>query len=116
MIYTHDYVREDEASKVRPVAKNMPAGTLIIAFLFTAIPLIAWSAYTQKPWFSLLLIPMYVVKTERGRWSYTSDSFYLSSSVLTHSSRASQAQSVTLSLQGGQGHTADQARVWADAD
>ena len=49
------------------MAKNRPAGTLIIAFLFAAIPLTVWRIYAWNPWLPLVPIPMYGVKMILGR-------------------------------------------------
>lgn len=41
-ILTHEYVREDAGSKVKPVAKGMGAGSAVLALLFGVLPLVVF--------------------------------------------------------------------------
>jgi hypothetical protein len=63
---------------------------------------------------SEIIVP--VSCTERGRWSYRSNSFSHSEVIMGHRSRASKSHSVTDSLLAGKGHSSDQRRVWADIE
>lgn len=75
MIFSHNYVRENEDSKAKPVAKKLPFNNLIAAALFGLSPL----ALFQSPWYLLLILPPMIIKTYLGyyfkKWigGYTGD-------------------------------------------
>jgi hypothetical protein len=50
--------------------------------------------------------------TEKGRWNSTSDAFSTSDVVMEMKIRRAKMQSVTDSLQAGEGHSSDQGQVW----
>lgn len=74
-IATHNYVRENEDSKAKPVAKQLFVSHFLIASLFGIIPL-----FLFKDWHVFLLIlPVYLIKVYLGwyfkKWigGYTGD-------------------------------------------
>lgn len=58
MIFTHSYVRENEDSKAKPVAKKLPISDLIVAAFFGLIPLLLF----QNPWYFTLILPCLLIK------------------------------------------------------
>ena len=75
MVFSHSYVRENEDSKAKPLAKKLPRGALIIAGIFGVLPLFLFLTY----WVWCLLIPVFLVKVYLGyyfkKWigGYTGD-------------------------------------------
>jgi adenosylcobinamide-GDP ribazoletransferase len=75
LILTHQYVRENEDSKIKPVAKQFSANHFIIASLFGIIPLLLLG----HPYAILLVVPVYAMKIYMGwyfkKWigGYTGD-------------------------------------------
>ncbi len=63
-IATHEYVRENEDSKAKPVAKSLSAGDLMIAFVFGISALFTFC----NVYIFILLIPVYVIKIFSGRY------------------------------------------------
>lgn len=59
-IFTLDYVREDELSKAKPVAKKLPLNDLLTAFIFAILPLFIYVIIT-KNFFLFLVIPPLVI-------------------------------------------------------
>jgi len=74
-ILTHHYVRENEDSKTKPVAKQFLASHFLIASLFGILPLLLF----KNAYFFLLIIPVYLMKIYLGwyfkKWigGYTGD-------------------------------------------
>jgi len=62
VIFTHEYVREDEKSKARPVAKSYSKTNVFLVLLFGLIPTALISYLTAEWWWLLLPIPLYLVK------------------------------------------------------
>ncbi len=62
VIFTHKYVREDELSKAKPVAKSYSKTNALMVFLFGVIPTIAIVYLTGHWWWSLIPLPLYLVK------------------------------------------------------
>jgi len=63
-IFTHEYAREDAKSKVKPVAKKIPVGNLIIAGLFGIAPILLLNNYL----YFFTLVPVFIVKWYLGRY------------------------------------------------
>lgn len=78
-VFTHEYVREDESSKSKPVAKQAGLGNLFIAALFGLVPLGALIYYTSNIYWLLALPVVYLFKVYLGwyfkKWigGYTGD-------------------------------------------
>ncbi len=62
VIFTHEYVREDELSKAKPVAKSYSKTNVLMVFLFGIIPTIAMVYLTGHWWWSLIPLQLYLVK------------------------------------------------------
>ncbi|MEN1785180.1 MAG: adenosylcobinamide-GDP ribazoletransferase [Bacteroidota bacterium] len=62
VIFTHQYVREDELSKAKPVAKAYTTANVILVFLLGLIPTIVIGILTQVLWWFLIPLPLYFVK------------------------------------------------------
>lgn len=58
IIFTHTYSREDQSSKIKPIAKKLSLANLLIGALWL-IPIFFWF---QTPWVLLVLIPVYGIK------------------------------------------------------
>ena len=63
-ILTHNYVRENEDSKAKPVAKSLSISNFIIALLFGITVLLVFKSLT----IFILLIPVYTIKLLLGRY------------------------------------------------
>jgi adenosylcobinamide-GDP ribazoletransferase len=63
-IYTHDYVRENDTSKIKPIAKKLSAVNLSIGAIFGTLPLLGF----WNPILFLLIIPAYITKILLGRY------------------------------------------------
>lgn len=68
VIFTHEYVREDELSKVKPVAKSYSKTNVVLVVLFGLIPTIIIGYLTQQWWFYLIPMPLYMVKMILARF------------------------------------------------
>ena len=55
--YTHQYVRDNDDSKAKPVAKKVSASSLLIAFIIAVLPLGLYRSW----WVILVFIPMLIV-------------------------------------------------------
>lgn len=75
MIFSHDYVREDDSSKSKPVAKKLSISNLIPVIIFGLAPL----AIFQNFWLLIIIIPIMSTKIYLGayfkKWigGYTGD-------------------------------------------
>jgi adenosylcobinamide-GDP ribazoletransferase len=67
-IFTHDYVRENEDSKAKPLAKKMSTTEFLIAFIFAIIPLVVFGFYFQNYLILLIIFPLLFVKWYLGRF------------------------------------------------
>lgn len=63
-IYTHNYVRENEDSKAKPLAKQMSIQNLLIAMIFGLSGLLVFQSY----YIFILLIPAYITKYFLSRY------------------------------------------------
>lgn len=74
-ILTHQYVRENDDSKAKPVAKQFLASHFLVASLFGILPLLLF----KNAYFFFLIIPVYIMKIYLGwyfkKWigGYTGD-------------------------------------------
>ena len=59
-IFTLNYVREDELSKAKPVAKKLPLNDLLKAFIYAILPLFMYVIIT-KNFFLLLIFPPLII-------------------------------------------------------
>ncbi|MEM9674260.1 MAG: adenosylcobinamide-GDP ribazoletransferase [Bacteroidota bacterium] len=79
VIFTHQYVREDEQSKAKPVAKAYSKINVTLALLFGLIPTAVIVTLTNQPWWCLIPILLYLVKVylsilfQRKIGGYTGD-------------------------------------------
>lgn len=67
-IATHPYVREADNSKVKPVSKSFPAGSIMIAGLFGLIPFLAPIFLQLNPVYLLAIVPPLLAKAWLGRY------------------------------------------------
>lgn len=58
MIYTHEYVRENDDAKAKPLAKSIGAGSMVFALVMAVLPLALFKNY----WLFLVVIPMWLTK------------------------------------------------------
>jgi adenosylcobinamide-GDP ribazoletransferase len=78
-IYTHEYARENEDSKAKPVAKKISFAELSVGLAFGVLPLLLYAAWLRQPALLLLLGPLGLVKAGLaryfGKWigGYTGD-------------------------------------------
>jgi adenosylcobinamide-GDP ribazoletransferase len=63
-IFSHDYARADETSKVKPVAKKSHWINLVFAAILGIAPLLLF----QSAWVFLVLIPLLILKWYLGRY------------------------------------------------
>jgi adenosylcobinamide-GDP ribazoletransferase len=68
LIYTHKYVRDNDDSKIKPVAKGLSLFYLYIAGCFGLLPLIIISVYLNNYLLLLLLIPVFITKWFLARY------------------------------------------------
>jgi len=62
LLYTHEYVRDTETSKVKPTSKKLETSQLIIAAFIGFIPLLAFKSF----YVFLIFIPAYISKILLG--------------------------------------------------
>ncbi len=67
-IFSHTYVRENEDSKAKPVAKKLSKNKLLLAFLPAVLPLVAYM-YVLHSWLpALVFAPLLLAKWYLGRY------------------------------------------------
>jgi adenosylcobinamide-GDP ribazoletransferase len=64
MIFTHSYVKENEDSKAKPLAKKMAFSELVVAAVFGLLPLLLFRNYL----FALAVIPVFVARWYLARY------------------------------------------------
>ncbi len=64
MIYTHEYVRENEDSKAKPVAKRMSINTLIMVVFSGLAPILLFG----NPLLLCIVLPVYAMKAYLARY------------------------------------------------
>lgn len=67
-IYTHEYARENEDSKAKPIAKKISAFEFGVGMLLGLLPLLAYAAWLRNGWLLLVLLPLWLVKTYLARY------------------------------------------------
>ncbi len=67
-VYTHEYVREDNTSKSKPVAKKMTLLNFLIMISLGLFPLLILCLYNQTPDFILIILPTYFTKVFMQRF------------------------------------------------
>lgn len=68
VIFSHPYVREDELSKVKPVAKSYTTTNVILSVVFGLLPVVALG-FIDDQWYGLLVpFPVYLVKIYLARF------------------------------------------------
>lgn len=67
-IFTHEYARENEDSKAKPVAKKISFAELLLGLGFGVLPLLVYAAGQLNFWFLLVLLPLWVVKWYLARY------------------------------------------------
>jgi adenosylcobinamide-GDP ribazoletransferase len=67
-VFTHQYARENDDAKAKPVAKALDRGRLLTAGAWGLLPLLAWAAYAQNPGMLLVLLPLIILQVVLGRW------------------------------------------------
>lgn len=68
VIFTHEYVREDELSKAKPVAKSYSKTNVILALILGLIPTIIIGILTNDWWWYIIPLPLYAVKMILARF------------------------------------------------
>lgn len=68
VIFTHEYVREDESSKVRPVAKSYSTTNVVMVLILGLIPITAVTFLTGQWWWCVVPVPLYVTKMTLARF------------------------------------------------
>jgi len=58
IIFTHSYVRENEDSKAKPLAKKMTFAQLVVSAIFGLLPLTLFASYI----FLLIIIPVFLAR------------------------------------------------------
>ncbi|PIY11017.1 MAG: adenosylcobinamide-GDP ribazoletransferase [Flexibacter sp. CG_4_10_14_3_um_filter_32_15] len=75
-VYTHDYVREDLLSKVKPIGKKISATEIIVSSIFGFLPVFLFSPWAVG---ALVIAPLFALKLYLGyyfkKWigGYTGD-------------------------------------------
>ncbi|WP_435254933.1 adenosylcobinamide-GDP ribazoletransferase [Tenacibaculum sp. A30] len=64
LLYTHDYVRDIDSSKIKPTTKQMSSKSLLISAIFGIAPLF----FFQKPMVFLVLLPLLLTYLYMGHF------------------------------------------------
>ncbi|ALO17343.1 Cobalamin synthase [Salinivirga cyanobacteriivorans] len=64
MIYTHEYVRENDDAKAKPMAKSIGTGSIIFSFVLATLPITLFCNY----WLFLAIIPVWLTKVFMARY------------------------------------------------
>ncbi|MGG6231443.1 adenosylcobinamide-GDP ribazoletransferase [Tenacibaculum sp. SDUM215027] len=64
LLYTHEYVRDIDSSKIKPTTKQMSSKSLLISAIFGVVPLF----FFQKPMMFLVLLPLLVTYLYMGHF------------------------------------------------
>jgi adenosylcobinamide-GDP ribazoletransferase len=67
-LVTHEYARDDDSSKSKPLATKISGSELAIAFMFGVLPLIGLSIYLKEYNLLSLILPVYITKMLLGRF------------------------------------------------
>lgn len=66
VIFTQEYVREDEKSKVKPVAKSYSMVNVVLVVFFGLIPTVGIALMTGQLWWCVIPFPLYLLKMYLG--------------------------------------------------
>lgn len=64
LLYTHDYVRDIDSSKIKPTTQQMSSKSLLISGIFGIVPLF----FFQKPMVFLVLLPLLLTYLYMGHF------------------------------------------------
>ena len=64
LLYTHEYVRDIDSSKIKPTTKQMSGKSLLISAIFGIVPLF----FFQKPMIFLVLLPLLLIYLYMGHF------------------------------------------------
>ncbi|WP_310397779.1 adenosylcobinamide-GDP ribazoletransferase [Hymenobacter sp.] len=67
-IFTHEYARDNEDSKAKPVAKKISRAELAAGLLLGGLPLLGYAAWARCPALLLVLVPLAGAKTGLARY------------------------------------------------
>lgn len=67
-IFTHEYARENEDSKAKPVAKKISRAELAAGLLLGALPLLAYAGWMRCPALLWVFVPLGLVQTSMARY------------------------------------------------
>ncbi|SHM27643.1 cobalamin-5'-phosphate synthase [Chitinophaga jiangningensis] len=67
VIYTQQYVREDELSKSKPIAKGISTQELVVAGIFGLLPFVAVTVYLQNYGLLITLLAVLMARLYMGR-------------------------------------------------
>lgn len=67
-IFTHEYARENEDSKAKPVAKKISRAELVAGLLLGALPLLVYAAWLRCPALLWVFVPLGLVQTSLTRY------------------------------------------------
>ncbi len=67
-LYTHQYAREDDESKSKPLATKLTPSQLMVAAFFGIAPLLFMGMFLKNYWVLLLVIPVFITKILLGRF------------------------------------------------
>lgn len=67
-VYTHHYVRANEDSKAKPLAKQISLPELLVGLVFGLLPLLAYALWLGSAWPLLVLLPLWLVKAYLARF------------------------------------------------
>ena len=65
---THEYAREGDESKSKPLATKITLPELIVAVIFGITPLVLLSLFLKNFWILILIVPVYIAKVFLGRF------------------------------------------------
>ncbi|MFD2786723.1 adenosylcobinamide-GDP ribazoletransferase [Hymenobacter rubripertinctus] len=67
-IFSHQYARENEDSKAKPVAKKISRAELATGLVLGALPLLVYAGWARSPAVFLMLLPVFAVKFYLARY------------------------------------------------
>ncbi|GAA4001824.1 adenosylcobinamide-GDP ribazoletransferase [Hymenobacter fastidiosus] len=67
-IFSHDYARDNEDSKAKPVAKKLGRAELATGLLLGALPLLLYAAWMRRPALLAVVLPLAAVKWYLARY------------------------------------------------
>jgi len=68
IIFTHEYVREDELSKAKPVAKSYSTTNILLSSFFGCLPLLVLVWYTEEVLYLGIVPIVYLLKMLLAKW------------------------------------------------